>query len=123
MEYITIAIKVFIFISIINVWLVRFNKPTSWRGGQALNMRQEFKSYGLSETVMYLVGGLKVLSALLLLVSIWSPVLTWPAASIMAVLMFGAIVMHLKVKDPLKKSFPAISFLMLSIILIIYNIS
>jgi len=118
MEYVIIAIKVVIFISIINVWFIRFNQPTSWRGGEASSMKEEFKAYGLSETMMYVVGGLKVLSALALLASIWVPSLTLPAAGLMAVLMAGAIAMHLKINDPLKSSFPAFSFLVLSLVLI-----
>ena len=121
MEYVTIIIKVFIFFSIINVWLLRFNKPTSWRGGQASNMQKEFEIYGLSKTMLYLVGGLKVLVATLLIVSIWTPQLTVPSAGIMAVLMTGAIAMHIKVKDALLKSFPAFSFLVLSLFLILFN--
>ena len=121
MEKAIIIIKVFIFLSIVNVWFLRFNKQTSWRGGQAANMKQEFETYGLSEPLMYLVGGLKVLAAALLLVSIWVPELTLAGAGIMAFLMAGAILMHLKVKDPLRRSFPAFSFLVLSVFLILYN--
>ena len=117
MEYVIIIIKAIIFISIVNVWFFRFNKPTSWRGGQATSMKQEFEVYGLPETVMYLVGGLKVLAATLLVVSIWVPQLTLPAAGLMAVLMAGAISMHLRVKDPLRSSFPAFTFLVLSLFL------
>lgn len=119
MEFVIIAIKIVIFASIINVWFFRFNKPTSWRGGAASSMKDEFKNYGLSETFMYIVGGLKVLSATLLLVSIWLPVLTLPAAILMALLMVGAIAMHIKINDALKKSFPAFSFLVLSLVLIL----
>ena len=118
LNYLIITIKVFIFLSIINVWFVRVNKSTSWRAGDASSMRDEFKAYGLSDTMMYVVGFLKVFSATLLVVSIWVPKLATPAASAMAILMLGAIAMHLKVKDPLKKSFPAFSFLVLSLIII-----
>lgn len=118
MDYLIIAIKILIFVSIINVWFIRFNKSTSWRGGEASSMKGEFKNYGLSETVMYLVGGLKVISASALLLSIWLPQLTLPAAALMAVLMVGAIAMHIKISDPLRSSFPAFSFLILSLILI-----
>ncbi|MGB5238105.1 MAG: DoxX family protein [Flavobacteriaceae bacterium] len=121
MEYVIIAIKVFIFVSIINVWFVRFNKSTSWRGGEASSMKEEFKNYGLSETMMYLVGGLKVLSALALLISIWVPALTLPAAALMAVLMAGAISMHIKINDPLRSSFPAFLFLVLSLVLLAFD--
>lgn len=118
MEYVIIAIKIFIFLSIMNVWFVRFNQSTSWRGGEASNMKEEFKSYGLSVNTMYVVGTLKVLSAILLLVSIWVPKLTLPAAALMAVLMAGAVSMHVKINDPLRRSIPAFSFLVLSLVLI-----
>ncbi|NNL48365.1 MAG: DoxX family protein, partial [Acidimicrobiia bacterium] len=32
---------------ILNVWLLRFNKETEYRGGSATNMREEFDEYGL----------------------------------------------------------------------------
>ena len=115
MEYLGIGLKIVLFISIVNVWFFQFNKPTQWRAVGANNMREEFKAYGLSETIMYIVGALKVLSALAIFVSIWVPSLLFPAASLMAVLMIGAIIMHLKIKDPLKKSLPAFIFLLISL--------
>ncbi|GMN10195.1 hypothetical protein MTsPCn9_13900 [Croceitalea sp. MTPC9] len=118
MEYLIIGIKILIFISIINVWFLRFNKTTPWRGSDAQSMKDEFQAYGLSTAAMYLVGGLKVISALLLIVSIWIPMLTIYAAGALAILMLGAIIMHIKVNDPLKKSFPAFSFLVLSLLLV-----
>ena len=117
-NYLLIAIKVFIFISIINVWFFRFSKPTPWRGKNAGSMKDEFEAYGLSSTMMYMVGILKVICAIGLLASIWVPELTTPSAVGMAVLMLGAIGMHIKVKDPLKKSFPAFSFLILSLVIL-----
>ncbi|NNL02757.1 MAG: DoxX family protein [Eudoraea sp.] len=120
--YVNIAVKVFIFLSIINVWFFRFGKATAWRAGNASSMKEEFKAYGLSGTVMYLIGGLKVLSAILLVASIWLPNLATPAAAGIAVLMLGAIIMHLKVKDPIKKSFPALSFLVLSLLIIYFHL-
>ena len=58
--YFTVAAKIIIFISIINVWFIRFNKPTPWRGGDSKSMKEEFETYGLSHTIMYLVGTIKV---------------------------------------------------------------
>ena len=49
---------------VLNVWLFRFGKATIYRGGDATNMTEEFAAYGLSETMVYLVGGLKILAAL-----------------------------------------------------------
>ncbi|NJB37423.1 DoxX family protein [Croceivirga sp. JEA036] len=119
MEYVTIAIKIFIFLSIFNVWVIRFHKSTPWRGGEAKSMEEEFEAYGLGKPMMYLVGGLKLLSAVLLLASIWVPSLIFYGAPPLAILMIGAIIMHIKVNDPIKKSLPAFIFLILSILLLI----
>lgn len=118
MEYLIWGIKIGIFISIINVWFFRFKKPTPFRGGEANSMSQEFKAYGLPENFIYVIGALKVGSALALFISIWMPEFTIYPAAIMAALMLGAILMHLKIKDPLNKAIPAAIFLVLSLILI-----
>lgn len=119
MEYLIWGIKIVLFISIINVWFFRFNKRTPWRGSEAASMKEEFTSYGLSENIMYVVGFLKVTSAVVLFISIWLPEYTLYPAVTMALLMTGAILMHLKVNDPIKKSLPAFIFLVLSAILIL----
>lgn len=103
---------------LLNVWLLRFNKPTAYRGGQAANMREEFAAYGLPAWSCYLVGFLKVASALALLGALIRPELALPAAAVVAVLMAGAIAMHVKVGDPLKKSLPALAVLVLCAIII-----
>lgn len=79
-------------------------------------MKEEFATYGLSEGMMYAVGFVKVTLAALLLISIWVPVLTTYAASGMAILMIGAIFMHIKVKDSLSRSLPASIMLLLSVL-------
>ncbi|WP_297798533.1 DoxX family protein [uncultured Eudoraea sp.] len=119
--YFIIAVKLFIFLSIINVWFFRFGKSTDWRGGNATSMKEEFEAYGLPAPMLYLVGGLKVLFATLLVVSIWYEKLAIPAAAGMAILMLGAIIMHFKINDPIKKSIPAFSFLVLSLIIIVFH--
>ncbi|TLP75415.1 DoxX family protein [Maribacter sp. ACAM166] len=121
MNYIIISAKIIIFIAIINVWFFRFNKKTPYRGGDASSMKTEFASYGLSESMVYLIGALKVLSALSLIVSIWVPVLALPAAAVMVILMLGAIIMHFRIDDSLTKSLPAFIFLLLSMLIIYYS--
>ncbi len=121
-NYLIIVVKAFIFFSIVNVWFFRFGKPTSWRAENANSMKEEFKAYGLSDAMMYVVGALKVLFSVLLLASIWSENLAVPAAAGMAILMLGAIIMHFKIGDPIKKSFPALSFLLLSAGIILYHL-
>lgn len=122
MEYVEIALKLIVGLSILNVWLVRSKKSTEWRGGEASNIKEEFKNYGLPEWFMYLIGTLKVGLALLLLLSIGFPTMggveigTYSAYGI-AILMLGAVSMHVKIGDPVMKSLPAFTFLVLSLII------
>lgn len=118
MDWINIAIQVVIAASIFNVWILRFRKPTNWRGGEANSMKEEFEVYGLPEWFMKFIGFIKLTLATLLIAGIFVPVLTKPAAISMAVLMMGAIAMHIKVKDSLVKSLPAFGLLVLSLIII-----
>lgn len=117
MEYLIIALKVIVGLSILNVWLIRANKSTAWRGGDAGNMVDEFKAYGLPVWFMWVVGSLKVILALLLLISIFYSQVEAIAAYGIAILMLGAVAMHIKIGDPLKKSFPAFTFLVLSVLI------
>ena len=116
MESVTLAIQIVIALGIFNVWLLRFGKPTSWRGGEAKSMREEFEVYGLPGWSLGVIGFLKLLFAASLIAGIWVPALTKPAAIGMAVLMLGAVLMHVKVKDPLQKSLPAFTVLVLALI-------
>jgi hypothetical protein len=97
--YIGIILKVIVGLSILNVWLIQFNKTTRWRGGDAKTILEEFEIYGLSKEFCYLVGFLKVSLALILLASIQFESLTLIGSLGLAVLLFGSIIMHLKVKD------------------------
>ncbi|MAT37396.1 MAG: hypothetical protein CL420_05115 [Acidimicrobiaceae bacterium] len=104
---------------ILNVWILRFNKETDFRGGDAKNMLEEFQTYGISSPFMYLIGGTKVTLAILLIVGVWVESLTRPSAILLGLLMVGAITMHLRVGDHIKKAAPAISVLSLSILALI----
>ncbi len=99
---------------ILDVWFHRFNKDTGYRGGDATNMREEFEEYGLSENVMYAVGATKVSLASMMLVGHVVPKLVRPASAGLAVLMLGAVGMHVRVKDPVKRAMPAVTVLTLS---------
>jgi len=110
MNYITIALQFIVAISILNVWLIQKNKATQWRGGDATTIIEEFKVYGLPVWMCYVIGILKVLLALGLIAAIWYPELRQPSALGLAILLLGSIIMHLKIKDPLKKSIPAFLF-------------
>jgi hypothetical protein len=119
MEELASIIQIIIALGIFNVWIFRYSKESTWRGGNAKNMKEEFRVYGLPEWFIGLIGFLKLLLASLLIVSIWFPVLKIPAAIGIAVLMLGAILMHFKVKDPLKKSLPAATMFLFCLIVVI----
>lgn len=117
MEYIIIALQVIVGLSILNVWLVRSKKATQWRGGDARSIFEEFEVYGLPRWSVYVIGTLKVILALLLLAGIFYPILRAPAALGLAILLAGSVSMHIKVGDPLIKSFPAALFMTMSLVI------
>ena len=98
-------------LGLLNVWMIRRGGPTGYRGGHAQTLRGEFEAYGLPGWMFYVVGGLKVIAGVALIVGIWVPTLVRPAALLVAALMVGAIAMHLKVKDPVRRSLPALAVL------------
>ena len=98
-------------LSVLRVWLINFNKPSKWRAANATTMREEFEVYGLPDWAIYMVGFLKVAFSIGLLAGIWLPELVTLSASGIAFFMFFAILMHIRVKDPIVKSIPAIIFL------------
>lgn len=112
-------LQLIIAIGLINVWLFRFNKATEYRGANAKNMEEEFAAYGLPIWLMYVVGASKVSIALMLIISFWVEELLVYNLIALAVLMIAAVFMHVKVKDPIKKSYPALSILFM-IALIMY---
>jgi hypothetical protein len=118
MEYIQTILQVAITLGILNVWLIRRAKPTRYRGGRATTIREEFAVYGLPSWAFYAIGALKILSAIALLFGIWLNALVLPAASVLSVLMFGAITMHIKVADSLIKSLPAAIMLAMCLCLV-----
>ena len=113
MDYLLIALKLIVALGILNVWLLRSGKATSYRGKNAQTLREEFAVYGLPYPVFCLIGLLKVGLALTLLASIWFAGLAQPSALGMGTLMLGAFFMHLKVKDPFSKALPSLAVLAL----------
>lgn len=114
MKIVSLIIQVVVALGLLNVWLLRFHKPTPYRGGKARSMPEEFAAYGLPPWFLWTVGFLKVSCAAGLIVGIWIPVLVAPAALVITLLMLGAIAMHVKVHDPLIKSAPATTVLALT---------
>ena len=115
MDYLLIALKLIVALGILNTWLLRSGKATPYRGKDAKTMREEFAVYGLPFPFFCLIGILKVGLALALLASLWIPGVAPKAAIGMGVLMLGALVMHLKVKDPISKALPSLAVLAMCI--------
>ncbi|MBO6577224.1 MAG: DoxX family protein [Rhodothermales bacterium] len=113
-------LQIVIAFGLLNVWLIRSDFSTRYRGKGANSLRAEFEAYGLPGFMYYLVGGLKILAAFALLFGLFFPVLVQPAAILVAVLMVGALAMHLKVSDPVKRSVPAATVLALSLLIVIF---
>jgi hypothetical protein len=111
--------QVLVALGIFNVWIVRFGKATAFRGGEARSLKEEFRVYGLPDWSVGVIGFLKLLCASALVAGIWIPSLTRPAAAGLATLMLGAVAMHVKVKDPLQKSLPALGMLALCLLIAI----
>ena len=131
MDY-TDIIKLIIGLGLINVWVLRYNKKTEYRGGTANNMLEEFHSYGLSRSFMFLIGFFKISLSLVLILSVLISDLTFGflgginlssivfyGLCLMSVVMVGSILMHLKINDPFKKSIPAFLMFLMSTVLII----
>lgn len=102
-------------LGLLNVWLLRRQSATAYRGGEAKNLKDEFAAYGLPAPMFYIVGGLKIVCGVLLLVGLAYPPVVLPAAAVVAVLMVGAVTMHLKVRDPVSKYVPAALMLAMSV--------
>ena len=119
MNNISSALQIIVSLGLLNVWLLRFKKSTEYRGGHAQSLKEEFATYGLPLWFMYLIGVLKIGSAIALLVGLWVPSYVQPAAALVVFLMLGALAMHFKVRDPLKKSIPAALMLAMGLFIIL----
>jgi len=114
LEYLLLAAQVILALGLINVWYYRNKKSTAYRGGDAQSLKEEFEAYGLPEPVYYIVGFLKLGSAALFIAGLWFPDILILPSAILVILMLGALAMHIKVKDPIKRSLPAFIMLLLS---------
>jgi hypothetical protein len=112
-------LSVFVGLTIINVWLFRASRSTSFRGGNATNLLEEFTVYGL-EDYFLIIGVVKVSLAIVLILSLYFGKLRLFASLGIAIMMLVAVYMHMSVGDELIKSLPA-SSLLISSLLIAYS--
>ena len=106
MEKIAIYSQIVIAISVINVWVFRFD-----------NIVKEFKQYGLSDTLRNIVGAFKISLSTLLVVGIFYEDVILVSSLSMAFLMICAQIAHIKVRNPLMKYVPSFILLLLSLLI------
>jgi uncharacterized membrane protein YphA (DoxX/SURF4 family) len=99
--------------------VLRSAQGTAYRGGSAQTLRGEFAAYGLPDALFYIVGAIKVIAGVIMLAGLWWPLPVRAAAGAVVVLMVGAIMMHIRIKDPATKSVPAAILLMLCLVLVV----
>ena len=104
MENIVILAKLTIALSILIVWVFRFD-----------NIVTEFKQYGLSDLVRSMVGASKISLATLLVVGIFYKKVVFISALLMAFLMICAQIAHIKIRNPFIKYIPSFLLLILSL--------
>ena len=108
-------------LGLLNVWLVRAASATAYRGGAAKTIKEEFAAYGLPNAAMYVVGALKIAAGVILIAGLWMPLPVTIAAGVVAVLMVGALAMHLKVGDQPVKFLPAALMLAMCIAIVMLH--
>jgi hypothetical protein len=110
METSAIVLQAFVAASIFFVWGVRYN-----------NIVQEFKQYGLPDSLRDLVGILKLTLALLLLIGIGRPDLAMVGGLGIAFLMACAFAVHMKAGTPSLKRIPSLTLLTSSLVIAFLN--
>lgn len=112
MENLFVIAELFVAISVIIVWVFRYD-----------NIMKEFNQYGLSDLTRTIVGSTKIALATLLLVGIWYPPLVLIPAVLMALLMVSANYFHFKVNNPMKKRVPSLFLLILCLFIASHSLN
>ncbi|MCA1791690.1 MAG: DoxX family protein [Thioalkalivibrio sp.] len=119
MSFIAVVAQIVIALGIFNVWILRRDRPTGYRPEGARSIAEEFERYGFPDWVRVVVGSTKLALAAALLVGVVYAQVALPAAVLMGVLMLGAVAAHVRVRDPLVKSLPALGMLLLSGVVVV----
>ena len=99
----------------IYVWLLIFKKKAIYSYSNETNIIEEFIVYGLDRYLLYFIGGLKIIAAIGLIIGLFYKKFIIPSSLVIAFLMLGTVIMHLKVSDQIHKFIPAILMLLCSI--------
>ena len=104
MENILVLSQIIISISILIVWVFRYD-----------NIVMEFEQYGLSSLLRNIVGASKISVATILIIGIWHDEYLFVASTTMAFLMLCAQFFHFRAKNNWIKFIPSLSLLILSL--------
>lgn len=112
MENIPILATLILSISVIIVWVFRYD-----------NIVKEFKQYGISDLLRNIVGASKISLATILIVGVCyeKSDLLIVSSLAMAFLMICAQYFHIKVKNPWSKFVPSFLLLVLSLFIAAFN--
>lgn len=119
MKVILKILLVVVSVTVITAWTYNINLDTTFRGGDATNMIEEFEAYGLNQTTMVVVGIFKVSCAIMLLFGLKYRKLILPAAGVMALFMIAAVYFHFSISDPIIPTAPSL-LMLVSCLSIIY---
>ena len=111
MKIILKILLVVVSVTVITAWTYNINLDTTFRGGDATNMIEEFEAYGLNQTTMVVVGIFKVSCAIMLLFGLKYRKLILPAAGVMALFMIAAVYFHFSISDPIIPTAPSLLML------------
>lgn len=111
MKVILKILLVVVSVTVITAWTYNINLDTTFRGGDATNMIEEFEAYGLNQTTMVVVGIFKVSCAIMLLFGLKYRKLILPAAGVMALFMIAAVYFHFSISDPIIPTAPSLLML------------
>lgn len=101
-------LKIIVLVSIFFVWVIRYE-----------NIIKEFKEYGLPSWCRDLVGIMKLSCVLMIMNS--NQQVVCAGSIILAALMVVALIMHIKIKNPVAKMLPALALLIFSITICCYT--
>ena len=111
MENLIILAQVTIAISVLYVWVFRFD-----------NVIGEFKQFELSDLTRNMVGATKIILSTILVVGIWYPAIVLIPAILMGLLMLAAQYYHFKIKNPFIKHLPSLILLFLCVFIVFQSI-
>ena len=111
MKAILKILLVVVSVTVITAWTYNINLDTTFRGGDATNMIEEFEAYGLNQTTMVVVGIFKVSCAIMLLFGLKYRKLILPAAGVMALFMIAAVYFQFSISDPIIPTAPSLLML------------